>query len=64
MILGGTIYLLQFSSLYNPVNGRVREHVQKMLLMGVTQRNKFVATIILFDLFQLNSTFFSNVAIK
>ena len=38
MILGGNISLFQFSSLYNPVDSRVREHVWKMLLMGVTQR--------------------------
>ena len=37
MILGGNISLFQFSSLYNPVDSRVRERVRKMLLMGVTQ---------------------------
>ena len=38
MILGGTLNIFQFSSLYNPVGVRVRECVQKMLLMGVAQR--------------------------
>ena len=38
MILGGTLNIFQFSSLYNPVDVRVRERVWKMLLMGVTQR--------------------------
>ena len=40
MILGGYITLFQFSSLYNPVDSRVRERVRKMLLMGVTQRSE------------------------
>ena len=38
MILGGTLNIFQFSSLYNLVDVRVRERVWKMLLMGVTQR--------------------------
>ena len=40
MILGGHISLFQFSSLYNPVDSRVREHVRKMLLMGIMQRSE------------------------
>ena len=40
MILGGTIWSFQYASLYNPVDSRVREHVRKMLLMGVTQRSE------------------------
>ena len=40
MILGGTHNIFQFSSLYIPVDVRVRERVQKMLLMGVTQRSE------------------------
>ena len=40
MILGGTLNIFQFSSLYNPVDVRVGECVQKMLLMGVTQRSE------------------------
>ena len=40
MILGGYIYHFQYSSLYNPVDSRVRERVRKMLLMGVTQRSE------------------------
>ena len=40
MILGGTVTLFQYSSLYNPVDKRVRERVRKMLLMGVTQRSE------------------------
>ena len=40
MILGGNIPLFQYSSLYNPVDTRVRERVRKMLLMGVTQRSE------------------------
>ena len=40
MILGGNISPFQFSSLYNPVDSRVRERVRKMLLMGVTQRSE------------------------
>ena len=39
-ILGGTLNIFQFSSLYNPVDVRVRERVWKMLLMGVTQRSE------------------------
>ena len=40
MILGGNISLFQFSSLYNPMDSRVRERVRKMLLMGITQRSE------------------------
>ena len=40
MILGGNICTFQFSSLYNPIDSRVRERVWKMLLMGVTQRSE------------------------
>ena len=40
MILGGNICTFQFSSLYNPVDSRVRESVWKMLLMGVFQRSE------------------------
>ena len=46
MILGANICTFQFSSLYNPVDSRVRERVWKMLLMGITQRSEIGGTLI------------------
>ena len=48
MILGGTLNIFQFSSLCNLVDVRVRERVQKMLLMGVTQRSEMCRHINIF----------------
>ena len=36
MVLGGNVFHLQFSSLYNLMEKWVKERLKKMLLMGVT----------------------------
>ena len=55
---------LQFASLYNPVDRRVKEHIWKMLLLGVTQRSEMRRHINVSvqenfpDVSELNSSFY------
>ena len=57
-------FYFQFASLYNLVDRRVKEHIWKMLLLGVTQRSEMRRHINVFvqenfpDVLELDSSFY------
>ena len=58
------VFCFQFTSLYNPVDKRVKERVKKMLLLGVTQRSEMRRHLNVFvaenfpDVSELDSSFY------